>query len=1359
MEGGQYLGEISALCFLHVPSHFSSLPYLLAGSGSQILLFDVNLGRQIRSFCVFEGVRVHGIASGLSEENALSSSVTFKVVISGERRVKLFSLRFQLGSLDKPGVRTDLTFLQLLPRFSHWVLDFGFLEDGLSSSEEGFRYLAVGCNDNSVHIWDALTSSFIFEAICPERCLLYSMKIWGRDFRALLIASGTIFNEIVVWKLVQKNRKQPPTDVGQDPDSVFEDMHPLDCLHYEVDIISKLAGHQGSIFYLSWSSDGTKLVSVSDDRSARMWITNAEMDMTDDLTKLHGHYSAGPVLFGHGARIWDCCISDSFIVTAGEDCSCRVWGLDGKELRVIKEHIGRGIWRCLYDPNTSLLVTAGFDSAIKVHCLHSSFSAVSGESIKGVKEREAEVFRVCIPNSSGQSMLMDSKSEYVRCLKFARKDMIYVATNHGYLYHAKLSESGTVQWTELIRITEEVPLICMDLFSRNLSEFEDWISVGDGRGIVKVIKVVFRDGAPQVAVRISWSAEMERQLLGVYWCKALGSGFIFTSNPRGLVKLWKLSDSVSHDAVRNCDVYLVASFMSPFGARIMCLDASVEEEALVCGDLRGNLILFPLSKRILHDSSILSIEMTPLTYFKGAHGISTVCSISIVRLTSSLVEICSTGGDGCICYLEYNRDQQTVEFVGMRHAKELSLVQSFCSYRSSPDDSANISYAVGFSSTDFLIWNLLSETKVLQVKCGGWRRPHSYYVGQTPEICSGFAYVKDEIIYVHRYWIPDGEMKIFPRNLHLQFHGREIHSLCFIPDDVQCATHFLHPKLSWVATGGEDGTVRLTRYNHGTGKWALSNLLGEHVGGSAVRSLCFVSKIYSAETKIIEATDGTGGANNSLDKIENPCLLISVGAKRVLTSWLLKKSQRIEGDVSADGLEKKCDSHKSSPGHMSSMSFKWLSSDMPVKCVRTKKKAQSDGNLARPSDEVPGSEAVSSSMEIGLKQHGDAQDNDWRYLAVTSFLVNNAKSRFTVCFVVVACSDATLTLRALVLPYRYWFDVASLAPLSSPVLALQHAVAPLCQLYQGKMMTKNIYIIISGSTDGSIAFWDVTESIEAFMQRVSSLHLEKSIDFQKRPRTGRGSQGGRWWKSVDAHKETSADSVALKDKIVSNKDAVDESPEIMILKGKELSGNIEIASSKSGECFEDSCDGVSEIKAFHILHNIHQSGVNCLHLCCRNLGNGSPYSIVSGGDDQALSFLQFVVTPSPSRSNLDHMGKEGDTISKSGSPERTIQFGSNQSYSIKFLYQNKAIAAHSSAVKGVWTDGIWVFSTGLDQRVRCWKIQEHDNLTEYGHFITSVPEPEALDVRACGGNCYQVVVAGRGMQMVEITLCSKKDDQ
>ena len=51
---------------------------------------------------------------------------------------------------------------------------------------------------------------------------------------------------------------------------------------------------------------------------------------------------------------------------------------------------------------------------------------------------------------------------------------------------------------------------------------------------------------------------------------------------------------------------------------------------------------------------------------------------------------------------------------------------------------------------------------------------------------------------------------------------------------------------------------------------------------------------------------------------------------------------------------------------------------------------------------------------------------------------------------------------------------------------------------------------------------------------------------------------------------------------------------------------------------------------------------------------------------------------------------------------------------------------------GVWTDGIWVFSTGLDQRVRCWILDQHFKLVEHGHIIVSVPEPEAIDAQACG---------------------------
>lgn len=56
---------------------------------------------------------------------------------------------------------------------------------------------------------------------------------------------------------------------------------------------------------------------------------------------------------------------------------------------------------------------------------------------------------------------------------------------------------------------------------------------------------------------------------------------------------------------------------------------------------------------------------------------------------------------------------------------------------------------------------------------------------------------------------------------------------------------------------------------------------------------------------------------------------------------------------------------------------------------------------------------------------------------------------------------------------------------------------------------------------------------------------------------------------------------------------------------------------------------------------------------------------------------------------------------------------------------------HFFIFAAVWTDGSWVFSAGLDQRVRCWHLEENGKLTEHCHLVISVPEPETLDARAC----------------------------
>lgn len=520
------------------------------------------------------------------------------------------------------------------------------------------------------------------------------------------------------------------------------------------------------------------------------------------------------MLFGHNARIWDCHISDSIVVTAGEDCTCRVWGTDGKQVSTIKEHTGRGIWRCLYDPRSSLLITAGFDSAIKVHLLQPSSMkemSVYGEGSNELKN-ETEIFSLCAPKASHLNCLLDSKSEYVRCVRFARENVLYVATNNGFLYHVQLRHSEDAIWTEVAQVSKEAPIICMDLLSTNSSlAAEDTTAVGDGKGNVTVIiTVVSSDAMPKSAVSCSWSAEKERQLLGVYWCQSLGCSHLFTADPRGVLKLWNIDTSFQSDADKMCmdRVSPIAIFASSFGARTMCLDASVEGEVLICGDQRGNLTVYPFSKSLLIANSSTLAEKVPIhCQFKGAHGISCVTSILIAKLDLDDVEVCTTGGDGCICYFKLSKNLKNIEFTGMKQVKELSTVQSVPT-KSRPESVAHGNYAVGFMSADFVVWNLTNESKTVQVPCGGWRRPHSYYLGDVPEYQNCFAYLKDNDIHIHRLWVPVEGQQLIPKVLHVQYHGREAHSVCFISSGMP--SNPARSCYSWLATGCEDGTVRLT---------------------------------------------------------------------------------------------------------------------------------------------------------------------------------------------------------------------------------------------------------------------------------------------------------------------------------------------------------------------------------------------------------------------------------------------------------------------------------------------------------------------------------------------------------------------
>lgn len=155
----------------------------------------------------------------------------------------------------------------------------------------------------------------------------------------------------------------------------------------------------------------------------------------------------------------------------------------------------------------------------------------------------------------------------------------------------------------------------------------------------------------------------------------------------------------------------------------------------------------------------------------------------------------------------------------------------------------------------------------------------------------------------------------------------------------------------------------MRRFNKDTlERFDLSQVLGEHVGGSAVRAVtsvtgCFVCKKHCLimQDKVVPA--------------ESSCILISVGAKEVMTSWLLEW----EVDLDRRGRQAQM------------LSSRWLSTKRFLRNRKPSKMSQEHPNA--------------SVQDSGIKSESallldDVDDDDLRYLAVTSFSVFCPQIRF-----------------------------------------------------------------------------------------------------------------------------------------------------------------------------------------------------------------------------------------------------------------------------------------------------------------------------------------------------------------------------
>jgi WD40 repeat protein/MinD-like ATPase involved in chromosome partitioning or flagellar assembly len=128
-------------------------------------------------------------------------------------------------------------------------------------------------------------------------------------------------------------------------------------------ILTTLEGHQDAVLSAAFSPDGTRIVSASDDSTLRIW----DAAFGKQIATLDGHQGAvlSAAFSPDGARI----------VSASADKTLRIWdAASGKTLATLDGH-QEAVWSAAFSPDSARIVSSSDDKALRI------WDAASGESL------------------------------------------------------------------------------------------------------------------------------------------------------------------------------------------------------------------------------------------------------------------------------------------------------------------------------------------------------------------------------------------------------------------------------------------------------------------------------------------------------------------------------------------------------------------------------------------------------------------------------------------------------------------------------------------------------------------------------------------------------------------------------------------------------------------------------------------------------------------------------------------------------------------------------------------------------------------------------------------------------------------